>query len=260
VFGIIPNLVPDAATTVNLGFSLDGDPADTYLHVPDLGTADFQYNVSMFARNGLSNTAHTIVIEPLVWTRHNYNSILLFDYAVYTFDGSSPPTASNTSITSSSSSPSSTASSPSSTVFSKHSKRKLVGGTVGGALGVLLVLLVLCVFGRRRRQQELVSTGITAFTSMRPEVTPDASSPPSVPLPGPPAPLPGPSVPLPRPLPPVPNSGAPVSVRTSVLSRTWDPPPTYASRSVRAASDAGAPTYASWSVHAMTSDSGGSPH
>jgi hypothetical protein len=213
----------------------------------------------MFARNGLSNTAHTLVIQPKSGTTQDQNTILLFDYAVYTFDDSSPPTAGNTSITSSSSS---TASSPSSTVFPKHSKSKLIVGIVDGALGALLVLLVLCVIGRRRRQQELASTGITAFTSVRPEDTPDASSPPSVPLPGPPAPLPGPSVPLPGPrlLPPVPNSGAPVSVRTSVLSRTWDPPPTYASRSVRAASDAGAPTYASWSVHAMTSDSGDSLH
>jgi hypothetical protein len=235
VFGIVPNLVPGAVTNVSLGFSLDGEPAGTYLHNPDMNNAAFRYNTSVFAKNSLLNTAHTLGIEPTSGGTQDQNTILLFDYAVYTFDDSSTPTAGNTSITSSSSSfvgaPTGQPTSSGSSLGSSHSTGTIVGGVVGGVIAALLTLLAVYVIARHRRKQE--QPPVIPFTDIVP------NSPPLVPLPGPPVPPPRPSVLLPRPLPPVPNSGAPVSVRESLLSRTWDPPPIYASRSVRAMSDSG---------------------
>jgi hypothetical protein len=231
---------------MSLGFSLDGEPAGTYNHDPDMNNAAFQYNVSVFAKNSLSNTAHTLVIEPTSGGTQDQNTILFFDYAVYTFDDSSLSTAGNTSITSSSSSsfgaPTGQPPSSGSSLGSTHSLGAIAGGVVGGVIAVLLTLLAVYVIARHRRKQE--QPPVIPFTDIVPNSTP------SVPLPGPPVPPNRPSVLLPRPLPPVPNSGVPVTVRESLLSRTWDPPPTYASRSVRAS---GAPAYASRSVRA-TSD------
>jgi hypothetical protein len=186
VFGIIPNLVPDASTFVALGFSLDGDPAGTYFHKPDLGTAAFQYNVSMFSRSGLSNSAHTLVIEPRSGPTQGQNSILLFDYAVYTFDDSLPPTAGNTSITSSSSSPlgTPTGQTPSSgsSLGSTHSTGAIVGGIIGGVLAALLTLLGIYLVARHRRKQEQPS--VIPFTDTVPMHTnPGAKG--GVPGPGP---------------------------------------------------------------------------
>jgi hypothetical protein len=242
VFGIVPNLVPGAVTNVSLGFSLDGEPAGTYNHDPDMNNAAFQYNVSVFAKNSLSNTAHTLVIEPTSGGTQDQNTILLFDYAVYTFDDSLPPTVGNTYITSSSSSscgaPTGQITSPGSSLRSTHSTGDIAGGVVGGVIAVLLTLLAVYVIARHRRKQK--QPPLIPFTDTVPSSPPLVHLPrPPVPLPGPPVPPPRPSVLLPRPLPPVPNSGAPVSVRESLLSRTWDPPPTYASRSVRAMSDSG---------------------
>jgi hypothetical protein len=214
-----------------------------------MNNAVFQYNVSMFAKNSLLNTAHTLVIEPTSGGTQDQNTILLFDYAIYTFDDSSPPTAGSTSVTSSSSSsfgtPTGQVPSSGSSLRSTHATGAIVGGVVGGVIAALITLLAVYVIARHRRKQKQPS--VIPFTD------PVHSSPPLVPLPEPPVPpprpsvllprpsvlLPRPSVLLPRPLPPVPNSGAPVSVRESLLSRTWDPPPTYASRSVRAMPDSG---------------------
>jgi hypothetical protein len=143
---------------VSLGFSLDGEPAGTYLHNPDMNNAVFQYNVSMFAKNSLLNTAHTLVIEPTSGGTQDQNTILLFDYAIYTFDDSSPPTAGNTSITSSSSSssgaPTGQPLSSGSSLGSTHSTGAIVGGVIGGVIAALLTLLAVYVIARHRRKQE----------------------------------------------------------------------------------------------------------
>jgi hypothetical protein len=82
VFFIVPNYVQDATTTVNTTFSIDGQPAGTYLHEPSTDTV-YAYNVPVFSQGGLENTKHSLLITPTGGPKEN--SLLLFDYAVYTY-------------------------------------------------------------------------------------------------------------------------------------------------------------------------------
>ncbi|KAL1951102.1 hypothetical protein VTO73DRAFT_251 [Trametes versicolor] len=82
VFNAIANTVPFTTTLTNLTFTLDGDPIGQFVHTPSDST-DFQYNVLVLARTGLSNITHTIVIEA---TGDTNSSLVLFDYIVYTFE------------------------------------------------------------------------------------------------------------------------------------------------------------------------------
>ncbi|OJT04505.1 hypothetical protein TRAPUB_4775 [Trametes pubescens] len=82
VFNAIANTVPFTTTLTNLSFTLDGDSVGQYVHTPSDST-DFQYNVPVFVRSGLSNVTHTIVIEA---TGDTNSSLVLFDYIIYTFE------------------------------------------------------------------------------------------------------------------------------------------------------------------------------
>ncbi|KAF7373245.1 hypothetical protein MSAN_00533400 [Mycena sanguinolenta] len=82
-FGIVPNTVPGhplVTRAINTTFSLDGASAGSYVHFPDPTTTSMLYHVPMLAVDNLSNTAHTLVAQA-----HNL-SLLIFDYAIYTFD------------------------------------------------------------------------------------------------------------------------------------------------------------------------------
>lgn len=79
-FFILANQVPYATTYTNLSFTLDGDLAGVYSHLPD-NTTNYAYNVSGFAKIGLSKSEHTIVISNESGTNA---SLVLFDYLIYT--------------------------------------------------------------------------------------------------------------------------------------------------------------------------------
>jgi hypothetical protein len=81
VFGIVPNLVLDATTIVNVTFNLDGTPGTPFFHAPDV-TNNFLFNASVFSRQGLANVPHKLVITP---TGGTASSLFLFDYATYTY-------------------------------------------------------------------------------------------------------------------------------------------------------------------------------
>lgn len=76
---ILANTVPTAPTLTNLTFTLDGDAAGSFVHIPTNGT-DFQYNIPVYVNSSLPNAQHAITIEA---TGTN-SSLVLFDYLVYT--------------------------------------------------------------------------------------------------------------------------------------------------------------------------------
>ncbi|KAK7029884.1 hypothetical protein R3P38DRAFT_3353741 [Favolaschia claudopus] len=88
-FGIVPNTVPGTGTVINTAFSLDGTLAGSYTHNPDFSD-EILYSVPMLSLEGLANIPHTLVAQAQV------PSLLLFDYAVYTFDdGKNPASSTN---------------------------------------------------------------------------------------------------------------------------------------------------------------------
>ncbi|KAJ7166767.1 hypothetical protein C8R46DRAFT_839950, partial [Mycena filopes] len=78
VFCILANTVQGAQTATDLAFTLDGAPYPPFSHDPD-ATTDYLYNQNVLSVNGLSNSAHTLVVS----TNNPDGSMLLFDYARY---------------------------------------------------------------------------------------------------------------------------------------------------------------------------------
>ncbi|KAF7349822.1 hypothetical protein MVEN_01282500 [Mycena venus] len=94
-FGIVPNAAPTGAIRlVNLTFTLDGTFAGAYTHFPD-NSGQILYSVPMLSKDGLSNNPHTLVAQA------QSSSLLLFDYAMYTFETGSGITGSVLAITTS---------------------------------------------------------------------------------------------------------------------------------------------------------------
>ncbi|KAI5117137.1 hypothetical protein M0805_008256 [Coniferiporia weirii] len=80
-FFITGNDIPGATVSLsNLTFTLDGNEAGTFLHVPTSST-DFEFNVPGFSQTGLENSRHKLIISD-VGTPNA--SLILFDFLVYT--------------------------------------------------------------------------------------------------------------------------------------------------------------------------------
>jgi hypothetical protein len=63
-------------------FTLDGMPSGSYVYTPPMDNTDstsMRYNALVFAVEGLQNSNHDFVVEPV------NGSIIMFDYAIYTF-------------------------------------------------------------------------------------------------------------------------------------------------------------------------------
>jgi len=123
-----------------IGFTLDGLSAGNYTHVP-LPNTPYAYNQSVFQQEGLGQTEHTLVATLLKDTIDSQkNTLLLFDYAVYTVDED---------VTSPS-----TPSAPATNVSTSHKSTPagaIAGGVVGGVV-VLALLFGLLLFLRRRSE------------------------------------------------------------------------------------------------------------
>ncbi|KAF7349078.1 hypothetical protein MVEN_01429800 [Mycena venus] len=162
------------------GFALDGvqvgDPPLFFLKTP---ASTARYNILVYANKSIPDGAHTFQIQL------SMNTVVNFDYAIYTSNdlettSASSPTSTTSSPTSTASLPTSTASSPTSTASSPTStssppvagtpapipKKKLpvaviAGGTIAGCalLGVLGTVL-LC---RRPRSREVSPSIEEAF-------------------------------------------------------------------------------------------------
>ncbi|KZT06159.1 uncharacterized protein LAESUDRAFT_200320 [Laetiporus sulphureus 93-53] len=175
VYCIIPNFVDTVTITtyVNLSFELDGDYVQTFSHEPELNNASMAYNVTVYSNTSMDNREHTLIMTP----QHAVNaSVVLFDWAQYTYDpgpdaesgssstssssrvgsGSSrpmPSTSANKSTSSTITSSSSSTPVPVSSGTSDSSRTPVnaIAGGVGGGLGALVLgLLVLFLCHRRR--------------------------------------------------------------------------------------------------------------
>ncbi|KAL0580488.1 hypothetical protein V5O48_001558 [Marasmius crinis-equi] len=83
VFCILPPSTAVAIVTYNLTFTLDGSPVGSrFTRTKDQLTDKFQYNVSVFSLDNLTNMEHTFLME----MDENTDSVALFDYASYVYD------------------------------------------------------------------------------------------------------------------------------------------------------------------------------
>lgn len=68
-------------TRMNLSFTLDGEPAGQYLHIPNNKSSDFEFNVLTYSNASLAplaqGQAHNLMIQS--------HAVHLFDYAIYTW-------------------------------------------------------------------------------------------------------------------------------------------------------------------------------
>ncbi|KZT11255.1 uncharacterized protein LAESUDRAFT_261334 [Laetiporus sulphureus 93-53] len=152
VYCIIPNYVKDAITFVNISFELDGNTVGSYSHLPS-DSEDMVYNVTVYSNISMENKEHMLIMTP---RRDVSQSIILFDWAEYTYD--SDPSVTSTTTTSASTgttndstgTPSAAASASSTPSSSSHSPiGAIVGGVVGGVGALVIAVLVfLCI--RRR--------------------------------------------------------------------------------------------------------------
>ncbi|KAI1791561.1 hypothetical protein LXA43DRAFT_1010776 [Ganoderma leucocontextum] len=105
VYNVIPNYLKGAHTVVNLSFSIDGQTVGQFTHTPD-SSSTILYNHLVYSNTGLSDSVHTLVMSVL----ENDQSLIIFDYLVYTteVDRTAAATTSGAASSSASSSPPST--------------------------------------------------------------------------------------------------------------------------------------------------------
>ncbi|KAH9897651.1 hypothetical protein C8Q73DRAFT_365563 [Cubamyces lactineus] len=156
VYNILANRVPDAATFMNLSFSIDGVYRGQFIHIPDSSTTVL-YNVSVFAADNLENSLHTLSIT----VQGQNASHVMFDYLVYTTEEPDPPSSSASSTTQSG--PAHTFSSAGGSASPKNSSlpvNAIVGGAVGGIATVLIAgaLLWLLYRHKSRRQSSSIAS------------------------------------------------------------------------------------------------------
>ena len=153
-FFIIPNAIPDTTTFLNASFELDGAGNAAYEHAPDPASTETAYHKPIYAKTGLTNTNHTLLIS----AAGSLDSLLLFDYVVYTVEDNDVITASSISslLPSSLASTSSPTRSTISVVqdpgsLSTH-RTTPIGAIVGTVAAVLATLGALLLFLRARRR------------------------------------------------------------------------------------------------------------
>ncbi|KAL0580486.1 hypothetical protein V5O48_001556 [Marasmius crinis-equi] len=136
VFCIIPSKDVAAIIHYELKFYLDGVLQGNGFTL-DPSSADYQYNVSVFSADNISNKEHNFTMEASSTTT---DSVVLFDYATYVFDDSLP-IASDTPNTSSGSS----------SQRQSSNTGAIAGGVVGGVALAAIIALALLYIRRRRR-------------------------------------------------------------------------------------------------------------
>ncbi|EJD01916.1 uncharacterized protein FOMMEDRAFT_147086 [Fomitiporia mediterranea MF3/22] len=180
-FILANNMPAPIVTTTTMSFSIDGNNVGSFDHEPG-ATSDLQYNVLGFTKDGLSDSPHRLLITSEAAGKQ---SLVIFDRIVYSTNNAnvtSVPvsTSSATATTSSTTSTSSTVSKNSSSTLTplpapntsngnpssssesqapattSHATRNAaIGGSIGGAIAILIVSVVsiLCVRKRRRKSE-----------------------------------------------------------------------------------------------------------
>ncbi|KAJ7742725.1 hypothetical protein DFH07DRAFT_39563 [Mycena maculata] len=169
LFCVVPNTISFATTVYDLSFTLDDGSIGTYTHVPD-ASDEILYSVPVLSSENLSNQAHTLVAETAG------NSLFVFDFAIYTFDDSPPTTTTSMTATSSavpigapqtSTMPGST---QSTTSRSRAPLAAIVAGSIAGVVAIILSLLAIRCWKRRRRQGQRRDDESTGGNILRDQV------------------------------------------------------------------------------------------
>ncbi|PIL33026.1 hypothetical protein GSI_04475 [Ganoderma sinense ZZ0214-1] len=79
VYNVIPNYLKGANTYVNLAFAIDGITVGQFTHTPD-SSGTILYNYLVYWTTGLANAEHTLVMS----ASGSQESLIFFDYLVYT--------------------------------------------------------------------------------------------------------------------------------------------------------------------------------
>ena len=178
-FFLLANQIISTTTLTNLSFVIDGAPVGPqFIHQPD-STTDILYNVSVFSHSGLSNTQHQFEIH----AGGSNDSLLLFDYVIYTADeddstttttstptSSRTSTAGNTSLKSTSSlgaSSSSTNTATSLPVTHHPTLGPILGGVLGGVALALISAISFFVIRRRYLALSKSDATVTPFLPQR---------------------------------------------------------------------------------------------
>ncbi|KAI0754141.1 hypothetical protein C8Q80DRAFT_1341248 [Daedaleopsis nitida] len=148
----------------DLSFVLDQAPAGNYTHVGTCTSPVYEYNVPVFSQEGLDDTEHVLEIHTVATAS---DSLVLFDYVIYTTTGSDqastplpPPDDHNASITDSTFQFTQVSPPPTSIPTSGDSLDSryaipvpvglIVGCTIGGiTLGLLIAVLISWLLRRR---------------------------------------------------------------------------------------------------------------
>ncbi|KAM5539192.1 hypothetical protein V8D89_007065 [Ganoderma adspersum] len=140
-FNILPNTLPATITTANISFSIDGEDVGRFLHSPESGTT-ILYNQLVYQNTTLDDGPHTFTMTA------GSNSLVLFDYLLYTTQSNDTTSTS----TNAAHSPASTA--PAGVI---------VGAVVGGVvlLGAAIVAFFLY---RKYRRSIAMQTTVHAYT------------------------------------------------------------------------------------------------
>ena len=164
VFNILPNTLPATTTLANISFSIDGEHVGNFTRSPKSGTA-ILYNQLVYQNTTLNYGPHILAMTP------SSDSLIIFDYLLYTAQAndttsSSTPDGSSQSSSSSSGQPASTTT-PGGSVR-PSSSRTLVGVIVGAVLGGIAFLLgaAMGVFVLCRRRRHLRITPMPTSSSL----------------------------------------------------------------------------------------------
>jgi hypothetical protein len=87
LYAIEANYIPNGITTMsNLTIQLDGETVGTHHHQPDYSISQVSYNVSIYTNTAMQNGDHSIIVSQVASsTGDQGHSLLLFDYAIYTY-------------------------------------------------------------------------------------------------------------------------------------------------------------------------------
>ncbi|KAI0758221.1 hypothetical protein C8Q74DRAFT_1441786 [Fomes fomentarius] len=109
IYSLVANAIPPTRTFMWLNFTIDGVQMSQsgFIHSPDPNGDKILYNQLVYSQTGLHNTLHTFSIN----ATGLLESLVLFDYAIYTVEDSSvtdpppPPISKSSSLTSASNPP-----------------------------------------------------------------------------------------------------------------------------------------------------------
>ncbi|TFK55644.1 hypothetical protein OE88DRAFT_644649 [Heliocybe sulcata] len=137
-------------TATYLTFRLDNETVGAYNHRPNASAPEFQYDIPVYVNESILNGAHYLEIINSV---SSYNaSLILFDYATYTYEGNSTTSTASPSLPSPSTSQHSAAATSEST-----NSAAVVGGVLGTLLFLGLAAGAVAIFRYRRQRSRALS-------------------------------------------------------------------------------------------------------